>query len=169
VKIGCHRRVDTNFSDCQDACSSGPTKKTQDIVGSGPPGPKLDDSCCSANSTDNDCKNRISSTPEPSQAEDPDKPSCCKDHPSPCCDVSCLDCLALRACDSGKQVAWVGQASKSKHQCSLQSRCLLLTPACLQLPLGPGQTLGAVGAEMESHAATTLVPPAIPTRLPWKL
>jgi hypothetical protein len=123
MRIGCHRRVHTNFSDFQDACGSGPTKKAQDSVGSGPLGLEFDDSCCSANSIDNDCRNRICSAPDPSQAEDPNNPSCCKDRPSPCCDVSCLDRLALRACSSGKQAAQLGQASKSKHQCSLQLRC----------------------------------------------
>ncbi|KAK4163874.1 E1-E2 ATPase-domain-containing protein [Cladorrhinum sp. PSN259] len=29
-----------------------------------------------------------------------DTPTCCKDKPAPCCDVSCLDRLALRACES---------------------------------------------------------------------
>ncbi|EED14646.1 copper-transporting ATPase, putative [Talaromyces stipitatus ATCC 10500] len=34
------------------------------------------------------------------QQEDPNTPSCCKNKPSPCCDVSCLDRIALRQCDS---------------------------------------------------------------------
>ncbi|KAE8421002.1 E1-E2 ATPase-domain-containing protein [Aspergillus pseudocaelatus] len=37
------------------------------------------------------------STEKP-QEEDHKKPSCCKDKPYPCCDVSCLDRIALREC-----------------------------------------------------------------------
>ncbi|KAB8230335.1 cation-transporting P-type ATPase PCA1 [Aspergillus alliaceus] len=41
-----------------------------------------------------------SSTEEP-QEDDPNNPSCCKDKPSPCCDESCLDSIALRECEKG--------------------------------------------------------------------
>ena len=116
MQIGCHKPLDTNLSGCDDTCCSGPAEKTQDRLGCGPKGLKFDDNCCSAISADHDCKNRTCSAPESSQVEDLDKPSCCKDSPSPCCDVSCLDRLALRACDSERQASRPDHASKSKQQ-----------------------------------------------------
>jgi Cu2+-exporting ATPase len=123
---GYHELFDIDLSGRQDVCCSGPIKKTQGSVVCGAEDLKVDDNCCSANSTDDDCKNRCCSAPDPSQVEDPNNPSCCKDRPSPCCDVSCLDRLALRACDSEKQAAQLDQTSKSKQHCPLQLRCLLL-------------------------------------------
>jgi Cu2+-exporting ATPase len=35
------------------------------------------------------------------QEEGANRPDCCKDKPSPCCDVSCLDRIALRECEKG--------------------------------------------------------------------
>ncbi|KAJ5273569.1 hypothetical protein N7478_008694 [Penicillium angulare] len=41
-------------------------------------------------------------TTQRAQKENHDRPSCCKDKPSPCCDNSCLDRIALRECDKGR-------------------------------------------------------------------
>lgn len=49
------------------------------------------------------------------QEEDPNKPSCCKDKPSPCCDVSCLDRIALRECHK-EQILSSNEASPSKFK-----------------------------------------------------
>jgi hypothetical protein len=125
MQSGCHKPFDINLAGCQDACCNGPTKKTKGSVGSGAKDIKIDDNCCCVN--DHDCRSGCCSVPEPSQVEDPNDPSCCKGSPLPCCDVSCLDRLALRACDSARQAARIDQASKSKQQCPLQLRCLLLT------------------------------------------
>ncbi|KAB8275370.1 E1-E2 ATPase-domain-containing protein [Aspergillus minisclerotigenes] len=57
------------------------------------------------------------------QEEDPNKPSCCKDKPSPCCDVSCLDRIALRECHK-EQILSSNEASPK-----------LPTPSC-QTPDG---------------------------------
>ncbi|KAL4935202.1 hypothetical protein BDV06DRAFT_234534 [Aspergillus oleicola] len=51
------------------------------------------------------------STQKP-QEEDPNEPSCCKDKPSPCCDISCVDRIALRECDK-RQVLSPNYASSS--------------------------------------------------------
>ena len=46
-----------------------------------------------------DCNKRCCSEPTPPKAEDPNHPSCCEGKTPPCCDVSCLDRIALRECD----------------------------------------------------------------------
>jgi hypothetical protein len=92
-------------SSCQDGCYSGSTKKAQCSVGCGTKDIKVDDDCYSA--------------PEPSQAGTSDKLSCCKDKSFPCCDVSCLNRVALRLCRNEKQAAQLDEACKSKLECSL--------------------------------------------------
>jgi hypothetical protein len=164
----CCRPLDIVSSGCQDGCGSGPTKKTQDSVGCGT-NIKVDDKCCAPNSADHECKNSCSSALEPLQVEDPEKPSCCNDKPFPCCEVSCLDRVALRACENEKRAVQLDEASKSKLECSLQLRCPLLTVANLQLPPDLVQAASAAEIKMEKHATTTLVPPLILTRLPWEL
>ncbi|OJJ03096.1 hypothetical protein ASPVEDRAFT_29630 [Aspergillus versicolor CBS 583.65] len=51
-------------------------------------------------------------TTEKPQEEDPNEPSCCKDKPSPCCDMSCVDRIALRECDK-RQIPSPTSASSS--------------------------------------------------------
>ncbi|KAL5051674.1 hypothetical protein BDW71DRAFT_214331 [Aspergillus fruticulosus] len=65
----------------------------------------------------------ICSTQSP-QEEDPESPSCCKDKESPCCDVSCLERIALRECSQGEVLS-----AKSRRQ-TMRS-----TPA-FRAPLG---------------------------------
>ena len=54
------------------------------------------------------------STEKPQEA-DPNKPNCCKDKPSPCCDVSCLDRIALRECHK-EQIRSSNEAAPSKFK-----------------------------------------------------
>lgn len=53
-----------------------------------------------------------------SQEEDPNNPSCCRDKPSPCCDVSCVDRVALGECDKG-QILSPNDASPSKSKLAI--------------------------------------------------
>ncbi|KNG87447.1 putative copper-transporting ATPase [Aspergillus nomiae NRRL 13137] len=59
------------------------------------------------------------STEKP-QEEHPNKPNCCKDKPSPCCDVSCLDRIALRECHK-EQVLSSTEAAPKVSTLSCQS------------------------------------------------
>ncbi|KAL4994238.1 E1-E2 ATPase-domain-containing protein [Aspergillus recurvatus] len=71
---------------CSSACCSGQHKeiKPRDAcVPQSPDQAHTESRCC---------------TQTPQEA-DPNEPSCCKDKPSPCCDVSCVDRIALRECD----------------------------------------------------------------------
>ncbi|KAB8219544.1 E1-E2 ATPase-domain-containing protein [Aspergillus novoparasiticus] len=54
------------------------------------------------------------------QEADPNKPSCCKDKPSPCCDVSCLDRIALRECHK-EQILSSNEASPELRTPSCQT------------------------------------------------
>ncbi|KAL4778181.1 E1-E2 ATPase-domain-containing protein [Aspergillus varians] len=57
--------------------------------------------CCPPQSPAQDTKvDKCCSSPEPPAKQDTDKPSCCNGKPSPCCDTSCLDRIALRECSS---------------------------------------------------------------------
>lgn len=102
---------------CQNGYCSRPIKETQGSVGCGKD-VKFDD-----DSTDDDCKNSYCSAPELSQVEDLNKPSCCKDKPFPCCDVSCLNRLALRECENENPAAQPDQASKTPTGSRSSSRC----------------------------------------------
>ncbi|KAE8406855.1 E1-E2 ATPase-domain-containing protein, partial [Aspergillus pseudonomiae] len=59
------------------------------------------------------------STEKPQEA-DPNKPNCCKDKPSPCCDVSCLDRIALRECHK-EQIRSSNEAAPKASTLSCQS------------------------------------------------
>ena len=111
----------------QNGCCGGPTKKAQGGAGSGTTDTKVDDDCCAPKSIDRGCQKSCLSAPEKSHLERQDRPSCCKDKAFPCCDVSCLDRIALRECENQKPAAQGGEASKSKLKCNLQLRHLLLT------------------------------------------
>jgi hypothetical protein len=114
-------------TDRQNGCCGGSTKMAQAGAGSGTRDTKDDDDCCAPKSIDHDCQQSCLPTPEKSQLEHPDGPSCCKDKAFPCCDVSCLDRIALRECENQKTAAQGGGASNSKIKCNLQLRHQLLT------------------------------------------
>ncbi|KAL3480480.1 E1-E2 ATPase-domain-containing protein [Aspergillus californicus] len=65
---------------------------------------QIDDSRCPKPAVD-ECQDSCCDTAEKPEKEDPANPSCCKGKLSPCCDVSCLDRIALRECDGGKRVS----------------------------------------------------------------
>ena len=84
----------TTRSGCNKGCCGGEDKEL--IKG----GSVLDD--YASKPTESDCNKRCCSKSAPSD-EDPKNPSCCNGKPSPCCDVSCLDRIALRECDGTKR------------------------------------------------------------------
>ncbi|KAL6235020.1 hypothetical protein BDW75DRAFT_210835 [Aspergillus navahoensis] len=73
-------------------CCSGQHKEARPDEARGPQPPDQDRGSCG---TQESC-----STQSPQQ-EDPNNPSCCKDKESSCCDVSCLERIALRECRQG--------------------------------------------------------------------
>ncbi|KAL4863241.1 E1-E2 ATPase-domain-containing protein [Aspergillus spectabilis] len=75
------------------ACSPSSALKETETTG---------DACCASPSSDETPKDNCCSGPKIEETEDPTNPSCCKDKPSPCCDTSCLDRIALRECSQGK-------------------------------------------------------------------
>lgn len=83
------------------------------------------------------------STQKPQEA-DPNKPICCKDKPSPCCDDTCLDRIALRECDKG-QILSLNDASRSMFKERSETPPDPLTPIRrpfeLQLPRSRRQTM----------------------------
>lgn len=116
MQSGCPKPLDANLASCQDDCCSEQAKEVPGDAGCVLKDLEGNDKCCSTKVTDDECGNSICCAPEPSQVECLDKPSCCKDSPSPCCDVSCLDRLALRACNGEKTAARPDKASKSEQQ-----------------------------------------------------
>ena len=111
---GC-RPPDISSIGCQDGCCSGLTNNTQGIAGSKIRDIDVDDKCCAPKSTDPRYQKNYPSTPESSNSKPTKAPSCCKDKASPCCDVSCLDRIALRECKYQKSAAGDGAAAKSKE------------------------------------------------------
>ncbi|KAL2019034.1 hypothetical protein VTK56DRAFT_10138 [Thermocarpiscus australiensis] len=63
--------------------------------------------CCDATTKSDDGGLEFQST----NIQKPQPPECCADKPSACCDVSCLDRLALRACEGDKHTAEQEDAS----------------------------------------------------------
>ncbi len=61
------------------------------------------------------CKDSYCDAPTRPVGDKTAPPPCCEGKPSPCCDVSCLDRLALRACGDGKQEVKSDKSSESKH------------------------------------------------------
>jgi Cd2+-exporting ATPase len=112
---------------CQNACCGGPAEETQGGVGCGMRDTKVDDEYWAPQPIDHGCRKNCRSAPEPSRVEDLDGPSCCKDKVFPCCDVSCLDRIALRECENEKRAAQIDEASKSKLNCDPSASTLLLT------------------------------------------
>jgi Cu2+-exporting ATPase len=114
---------------CHEECCVGPTEKPQDSdnVSCGRGDITVVDECCTPKSNDRRCKKSCCAEPNPPQVEDPNNPSCCKGKASPCCDVSCLDRLALRECENRNEAAQPDHAFKSRLKRSVQRRYLLLT------------------------------------------
>jgi len=62
------------------------------------------------------CKDSCCGPPAQSDGDKtPPSPPCCQGKSSPCCDASCLDRLALRACGDGKQELKSETSSESKR------------------------------------------------------
>lgn len=62
----------------------------------------VEDDCCSPTQAETSCKKGCCSTPTPAKISSQSVPICCEGKPSPCCDSTCIDRLALRDCESGK-------------------------------------------------------------------
>jgi hypothetical protein len=99
---------------CQGDCCGVLTEKPQSDVDSGTNDIVADDDSCAPKSAEPGCDKNCCSSPEPPRAGDTLIPSCCKGKASPCCDVSCLDRLALRECENEDPVAPPAEAFKSK-------------------------------------------------------
>jgi hypothetical protein len=112
-----------------------------------------------ADAPETTCADRCCAAPAEDE-EKPDPPPCCEDKPSPCCDVSCLDRLALRACEDKNPSAEVADASSGT--CWF-SRALLQpqTNDASQVP-------PALGLIRGSRAATISARLAMPISLLWK-
>lgn len=119
VQDDCCKPLEIASTGFPEDCCVGLAEKSQDSVKCGMKDIKVNNDCCAPNSTDYSCKKSSCSAPEPPQAEHLDKPSCCKDKAFPCCDVSCLDRLALSECENEKQAAQLEDASNSKLECSV--------------------------------------------------
>ena len=81
---------------CQDSCCDGNDAEPLDTtaLGYGEATQEQPDDCCSpGKSSDNKTEN------------DTDAPDCCRGKVSPCCDTTCLDRLALRACEMSAAIA----------------------------------------------------------------
>lgn len=101
----CCKLPKTLSTDCEDGCCGGSLEKTEGGVSSGTKGVMADDDCCTPKSTDPGCNKSCCFAPERPKVEDINAPGCCKGKTSPCCDVSCLDRLALRECENEMPVA----------------------------------------------------------------
>ncbi|KAJ2904700.1 copper-translocating P-type ATPase [Zalerion maritima] len=99
-------------------------------------------SCCPTKVPDSGCKSSCCPQPKAASNGDEGAPSCCRDKPSPCCDVSCLDRLALRACESEKPT--VGSESTPTSDISIQASSS--TSACRK---------GKGGKPCSHHTRTT--------------
>ncbi|KAL2808225.1 E1-E2 ATPase-domain-containing protein [Aspergillus granulosus] len=76
-----------------------------------------EDTCCSSSTCDKTQGRESADISEPeSHVDDPNNPSCCSGKAKPCCDVSCLDRIAVREC-GGDGI------SKVATTLSLTSRC----------------------------------------------
>jgi Cu2+-exporting ATPase len=58
----------------------------------------------SSKPTSKNCEKGCCSAQKPVEARQQNAPSCCEGKPSPCCDSSCIDRIALRECRDGKIV-----------------------------------------------------------------
>lgn len=125
----CCKPVDADASIRQDDCCSGPPDESQNGTGCTLKDVRLPDECCAPKSNNQACEGRDVPPLQSSQVEDKQNaPSCCKDKPSPCCDVSCLDRLALRDCENGKPPAQVGESSQCELDYHPSSTLIADTP-----------------------------------------
>ena len=104
-------------SGCQSGCCGGQTDKSQTGVDSGTRNIQDDNDCLVPESTDHHYKKNYLAAPEKSHLELTLRSSCCEDKPLPCCDVSCLDRIALRECKDQKSAAQTGEASEGELKC----------------------------------------------------
>ena len=78
----------------------GPTEQTKDDIGYGKKDKATADDCCAPSLSKQGREKSRCTVSEPSQVEnDPKGTGCCDGKSSPCCDVSCLDRIALRECE----------------------------------------------------------------------
>ncbi|OGM49461.1 putative copper-transporting ATPase [Aspergillus bombycis] len=98
--------------DTRSTCSSGCCgEQHKEIKPRNTCGPQTSDQGQTAND---------GSTEKP-QEDDPNNPSCCRDKPSPCCDVSCLDRIALRECHKEQILSSSSEAAPQLLTISCQS------------------------------------------------
>ena len=125
---------------CKDACCGSKEEAVPDIKEKAIK--DCNDGCCDVEpaqvtKTDNNCSDSCCDKPEPAQpsnadnhcsdgccdskaqpkkdTEDPTVPDCCRGKPSPCCDESCLERLALRECDSSSTKAGCGAVPTGEY------------------------------------------------------
>lgn len=82
---------------CQSGCCDSQAENPVQVA-EGPAKTLGGDTCCSASA--DDCCGPLPPSKNASNKADPD---CCDGTTAPCCDDSCLDRLALRACETGKK------------------------------------------------------------------
>ena len=82
---------------CQSGCCDSQAEKPVQVAEAAAK-TAGEDTCCSASAED--C---CGPTPPSKSASDKADPDCCDGTTAPCCDDSCLDRLALRACETGKK------------------------------------------------------------------
>lgn len=100
---------DDDSADCQDTCCGGLEHDSQPGTGCQAEtiGGIVDN--CASESIGRDCFES-----EQPQHEDPNSLSCCKGKTLPCCDVSCLERIALRACEHEKTTTTIDAVSQSR-------------------------------------------------------
>lgn len=147
---------------CQDVCRPlKPTSEGDYTKGCG--GGKMETSlmdapdCCASKPTKSGCKRGCCSELAPPK-EDLKTPSCCNGKPSPCCDASCLDRIALRECDGTKRK----MARISSLALHVLTNYLQASPSRAQVP-SVGDT------RVENRVDTTLASPTRNMRPPWRL
>lgn len=119
-----HQEVVTGTDDCQAGCCGESPSKPSSCKPSKP----LEKAKSCSKDAGGCCGNNVVSEPEPAQQDDccsgrdaicsgakesgaadvanrgsDEVMDCCRGKPSPCCDESCLDRLALRECDTGSE------------------------------------------------------------------
>ncbi|KAK9238057.1 copper-translocating P-type ATPase [Lipomyces kononenkoae] len=108
----------------QGGCCGAPSQATLNSLGCGRKEVEVDDDdCCGPQSDEQSGNENHRSAAAELQVEDPNNPSCCKDKTDPCCDVSCLDRIAMRECDQGNDGSPTPTSSQARSVCqSLEDR-----------------------------------------------
>lgn len=92
----------TASDSCRDLCCGEPSGQLQDNVSCVDKSPRVNE-CCTHRpaklSCDEDCFSGSVSSP----LINAPVPSCCDGRPTPCCDQSCLDRIALRECEASER------------------------------------------------------------------